>query len=123
VKELFERYIKICSSYESAFLKQCQPIWYDTIRCQSMLLAVWWEQNFMKDGTLTPCLLLVRLKAFTGVHQDTDHLRWAGKNRLQLTCSKFPEYRHILHLPPLIIHFCILPFSAVTPLHFDFIFP
>jgi hypothetical protein len=26
VKELFERYIKICSSYESAFLKQCQPI-------------------------------------------------------------------------------------------------
>lgn len=26
VKELFERYTNICSSYESAYLKQCQPM-------------------------------------------------------------------------------------------------
>jgi hypothetical protein len=35
VKELFERYVNICSSYDSAFLKQCQPIWlpdHDTDR-------------------------------------------------------------------------------------------
>lgn len=27
VKELFERYTDICSTYESAFLKHCQPMW------------------------------------------------------------------------------------------------
>jgi len=46
VRELFERYINICSSYESAFLKQCQPIWLSdratgrqSDGCQIMLLA------------------------------------------------------------------------------------
>jgi hypothetical protein len=91
--------------------------------CQIMLLPVGWAQNLVKEGTLTLLLLLVRLKAFTGVHQAADHLRWAGKNRRQLTCSIFPEYLHILLLPPFIVHFCILTFYAITPLCFDFIFP